>query len=409
MSLIIRFDQPIKTESHLKKAIAYIMKEHKAKGRTFSNSGITPEQIIDTFYLTKEMNPSHGEREGYHLKFSFSKDETISHDAALEFVKEWAEEYLGEDYDYVVAEHSDRELTHMHLVFNSVKRTGGKYHYDNREWKKMITPLTNRLCKKYGTGMLKEKDKKLDYSNPENWRGQVEKDMEECILHSHSYGDFKKRLQKEFHYALREGVSRIHGTYLALTPPGKARAIRTYQLKPGHMPAEIEAAIRERMQEQDQKGQALYQTGMQKELSCVMYRRKGSWAMIRQKKISYKDMSPYQKYFARRVYQARHLYRRTNTPLKMHEQSVRAINRMMDELALTCKYNIRSERDLSGAIFQLAKQEAFEKAAVKHHPDPDREQKQKEYHKDLTGLKKIRSSQKEMERKVKQHDQRTKQ
>lgn len=409
MSIIVNFDKLIYTEAHLKNLVPYIMREYKAKGRTFSNSGITPGQILDTFYLTKEMNPSHGIREGYHLKFSFSKDETISHDAALEFVKEWAEEYLGEDYDYVVAEHSDRELTHMHLVFNSVKRTGGKYHYDNKEWENVITPLTNRLCEKYSTGKLKEKDKNLDYSRPENWQDQVEKDMEECIRKSHSYSDFKMRMQQEFHYTLREGVSGIHGTYLALTPPGKARAIRTYQLGPGHMPAEIEAAIRERMQGQDQKGQTICQAGMQKELSNVLYRRRGSWDMMRPKKIAYKNMSAYQKYFARRVYQARHLYRRTNTTLKMHEQSVRAVNRMMDELALVCKYNIRSERDLSGTIYQLAKQEAFEKAAVKRCPDPDREQKQKEYRKDLTELKKIRSSQKETERKVKQHDQRTKQ
>lgn len=404
MSIIINFDKPIYTEAHLKNLVPYIMREYKAKGRTFSNSGITPRQILDTFYLTKEMNPSHGIREGYHLKLSFSEDETISHDAALEFVKEWAEEYLGEDYDYVVAEHSDRELTHMHLVFNSVKRTGGKYHYGNKEWENVITPLTNRLCEKYSTGKLKEKDKNLDYSKPENWKGQVEKDMEECIRYSHSYSDFKMRMQQEFHYTLREGVSGIHGTYLALTPPGKAKAIRTYQLGPGHMPAEIETAMRERMQGQDQNGQTLCQAGMQKELSNVLYRR---WDMMRPKKISYKDMSAYQKYFARRVYQARHLYRRTNTPLKMHEQSVRAVNRMMNELALVCKYNIRSERDLSGTIFQLAKQEAFEKAAIKRRPDPDREQKQKEYRKDLTGLKKIQSSQRETERKVK-HDQRTK-
>ena len=126
MSIIIRFDEPIVTESHLKKAIGYVMQEYKTQGRTFSNSGTTVEQIMDTFFLTKEMNPVRGKRQGYHLKFSFSADEKITHDNALEFIKDWAEEYLGDSYDYVVAEHSDRELTHMHLVFNSVKRTGGK-------------------------------------------------------------------------------------------------------------------------------------------------------------------------------------------------------------------------------------------------------------------------------------------
>ena len=252
MSIIIRLGNPIYTGAHLKNAINYIMKEHKAKGRVYSNSGVTPEQIEDTFWLTKEMNPAHGSREGYHLKFSFSKEETISHDAALEFVKEWTDGYLCEEYDYVVAEHSDGEYTHMHLIFNSVKRSGGKYHYDDKEWKKVITPLTNRICKKYGTGLLKEKDKKLDYSTTKDWKERIEKDIEECILRSHSYADFKQRMQKEFHYILHERISHNHGIYLSLTPPGKARAVRTYQLKPGHMPADIDRAIRKRMHQEEQ-------------------------------------------------------------------------------------------------------------------------------------------------------------
>lgn len=388
MSIIIRFDNPIQTESHLREAISYIMKEKKAKGRIYSNSGTIPEQIMDTFLFTKEMNPSHGTRQGYHLKLSFSREETISHDEALEFVKEWAEGYLGKDYDYVVAEHSDRELTHMHLIFNSVKRNGGKYHYDNREWEKVITPLTNRLCEKYGTGLLKEKDKKLDYSTTRDWKEKIENDIEECILRSESYEDFKNRMQKEYHYILREGISRDYGIYLALTPPGKARAVRTYQLKPGHMPADIDRAIRNRMHQEEQPASQMV---MEKETAAMLYRGKGKWDPVRSRRISYQQMSDYQKYFVRRAYQARRLYGRTNTTLKLHEQSVRAVNRMMRELALIYRYDIRSERDLSERIVEMEKQE--------------------ECREDRKNLKKIQGSQKEIrqERKVKGHDQRTKQ
>ena len=74
MSLIIKMDT-IKTEEHLRKSIPYIMNEKKTDGLCFSNAGITPEQILDTFFLTKQMHPTHGTRQGYHFKFSFSKDE----------------------------------------------------------------------------------------------------------------------------------------------------------------------------------------------------------------------------------------------------------------------------------------------------------------------------------------------
>lgn len=97
MSLIIKMDT-IKTEEHLRKSIPYIMNERKTDGLCFSNAGITPEQILDTFFLTKQMHPTHGTRQGYHFKFSFSKDETIAPEDALSFVREWVEEYLGDHY-----------------------------------------------------------------------------------------------------------------------------------------------------------------------------------------------------------------------------------------------------------------------------------------------------------------------
>ena len=119
MSLIIKMDT-IKTEEHLRKSIPYIMNERKTDGLCFSNAGITPEQILDTFFLTKQMHPTHGTRQGYHFKFSFSKDETIAPEDALSFVREWVEEYLGDRYDYACSVHKDRDHMHMHLVFNSV-------------------------------------------------------------------------------------------------------------------------------------------------------------------------------------------------------------------------------------------------------------------------------------------------
>ncbi len=404
MSIIIRFDEPIVTESHLKKAIGYVMQEYKTQGRTFSNSGTTVEQIMDTFFLTKEMNPVRGKRQGYHLKFSFSADEKITHDNALEFIKDWAEEYLGDSYDYVVAEHSDRELTHMHLVFNSVKRTGGKYHYDNREWKQKITPLTNRICEKYATGKLKEKDRKLDYSPAHNWKETVENDIDQCIEHSQSYKDFKIRLQQEFGYNLREGISEKHGVYLALTPPGKGKAIRSYHLKSGYIPEAIEKKIGERMEKELYKVSRKHRDEI--EMYRVVFRRSSDWFINRYRKFSYHSMSPYQQYFVRQVLAARRLYSRTNTTLKYHEQSVRAINRMMKDISLLYQHNIRSERDLSETISCLEKEEAFKRNRILKKPDFGKEERLDEQHEEIKELKRFRRNQ---GKEVTEYDRRTKQ
>ncbi|MCM1244715.1 MAG: relaxase/mobilization nuclease domain-containing protein [Roseburia sp.] len=399
MSIIIKMGRPIESESHLKKAIDYVMQEWKTEGRAYSNSGITPVEIKDTFFLTKKVYPSHGKRQGYHWKFSFSKDEMISHDEALEFIREWAEEYLGEEYDFVVAEHSDRELTHMHLIFNSVRRGGGKYHYGKDEWDKVIKPLTNRICDKYHTGHVKEKDKDLDYAPERNWKAEVEEAIDECIKASKSYSDFKIRLQRDFHYSLREGVSKDYGVYLSLKPPGKAKAIRSYRLSPGYMPEDIERKITESFLKEIPETVRinLERKENTKALFCVIFRQEKELlrsGYFRQRHIPYKDLSAYQQYFVRRMLSARRLYHRTGTTLKGHEQSVRAIHSMMHEVGELYKYNIRTEHRLSEEIFELKKQITFtehrlSEGKIPPEQEADVSNQVKTWKKELTDLKRL--------------------
>ncbi len=345
MSLIIKMDT-IKTEEHLKKAIPYVMNEAKTNGLHYSNSGVTAEQITDTFFMTKKRFPSRGNRQAYHYKFSFSKDEKISEQDAFSFVKEWIEDYLGDDYDFVCSVHQDREHLHMHLVFNSVCRTGGKYHYKKGDWNTIIKPLTNRLADKYHTGHLKERDETLDYSsdykkttNGVDWQARVQGDIDQCISMSKSYSDFKRKIVKEFHYQLREGVSRDYGVYLSLMPPGKGKAVRSYRLDTGYMPVDIEAKIEgwyvvpetDGMQAVDMDS---YEDSaeLHREISLVGQNRKLDWMMSRNYTfIPYQTLSDYQKALVRRTLVAKRIYRRTGTSLQLHEQSVRAIRRMMGE------------------------------------------------------------------------------
>lgn len=340
MSLIIKMDA-IKTEEHLKKAIPYIMNEKKTGGLCFSNSGITAEQILDTFFLTKQLHPTLGRRQGYHFKFSFSKDENIEPEQALAFMKEWTEEYLADSYDYALAVHKDREHMHMHLVFNSVGRNGKKYRYERGDWEKVIRPLTNRLAEKYHTGPLKEKNPALDYSTDyDRKKGnmtdkeRVEQDIDSCILKSKSYADFKEKMVNEYHYQLREGVSKEYGVYLALTPQGRAKAIRSYRLSEGYMPVDIDRRIATR--EMD--------TISENRRERIKSSSKMDWAMSRNYQfIPYGEMSEYQKVMVRKVLDARRLYQRTGTPLYLHERSIQVIRWMKDSTKKSGVYVKRKE------------------------------------------------------------------
>ena len=339
MSLIIKMDT-IKTGEHLKKAIPYIMNEKKTNGLHYSNSGITSQQITDTFFMTKKRFPTRGNRQAYHYKFSFSKDEKISSEDAFSFIKEWVEGYLGDSYDFVCSVHQDRDHLHMHLIFNSVRRNGGKYHYKKGDWNRIIKPLTNRLADKYHAGHLKEKDETLDYSSDYNkkgkngvdWKARVQGDIDKCINISKSYSDFKRKMVTEFHYQLREGVSRDYGVYLSLMPPGKGKAIRSYRLDAGYMPVDIEAKIEGRYVVPETDGIQHSDSDFHEDREIVFKggNKKLDWMMSRNYTfIPYQTLSDYQKALVRRTLEAKRMYRRTGTSLQLHEQSVRAIRRMM--------------------------------------------------------------------------------
>ena len=172
-----------------------------------------------------------------------------------------------------------------------------------------------------------------------DWQARVQSDIDQCISVSKSYSDFKRKMITEFHYQLREGVSGDYGVYLSLMPPGKGKAVRSYRLDVGYMPADIEAKIKGRyvMPETDEV-QAVdmdfYEDSAElyREFALKGKNRKLDWMMSRNYTfIPYKALSDYQKALVRRTLDAKRLYRRTGTSLQVHEQSIRAIRRMAGE------------------------------------------------------------------------------
>ena len=113
-----------------------------------------------------------------------------------------------------------------------------------------------------------------------------------------------------------------NGVYLALTPPGRGKAIRTYRLSEGYMPADIDRRIASKTTDR---------VSVKRE-KAEKRNTKLDWAMSRNYQfIPYKEMSEYQKAMVRQVLEARRLYQRTGTPLYIHERSVSILRKMKNE------------------------------------------------------------------------------
>ena len=207
--------------AHLEYAINYIQNPDKTNEKVLVGSiNCLPDTAFSQMMDTKQMFEKSGKRQGYHIVISFPKGEATP-EQVMEVTKRFAEEHLGE-YEVVYAVHTDKEHCHGHIVWNSVSLiTGHKYNSPKGNWKRVLQPLTNKLCKELGLSVMPAEYAK----NPKNlsrkeW--ELEQKLKEmiledalfCMRHAGSEGHFKflmRRLGYEFE----------PGKYMSVKVPGR--------------------------------------------------------------------------------------------------------------------------------------------------------------------------------------------
>lgn len=250
---------------HLRNAIDYILDVKHGGVKTAygalvgGNSGINHREILGNFLETKRDFGKTGGRQGYHFVISFAPGETDAA-TAYEVMKKFCEQYLGDNYDYVFAVHNDKEHMHGHIIFNSVSRIDGyKYHYKKGDWKKLIQPVTDRICKEHGLEPLTFSQERTGVSYASwaekkkgniNWTRIMCADADYAIQKSSTMEEFYNIMGK-MNYHLEKGYSRSKGEFFKyhfFTSDGNVHKRRSYKmpnrLSPkGYSPKEIEERI----------------------------------------------------------------------------------------------------------------------------------------------------------------------
>ena len=186
--------------SRLDVAIKYVLNDDKTDHQVLTarincDPGYEYRQMMDT----KEELGKTGGRLAYHIIQSFKPGE-ITPEQALQIAKEFAEECLS-DYEVVIGTHVDKEHIHSHILFNSVnRRTGEKFHINNREYYEKIRAVSDRLCRKYGLSIVMDAEEPPKASSYAEWlrqsrgeptfRSMLEADLRTAIEDAISLGDF---------------------------------------------------------------------------------------------------------------------------------------------------------------------------------------------------------------------------
>lgn len=200
------------TAAHLKHSIDYICNEAKTENGILAGGiNCLPDFAFEQMIQTKEMFGQTGKRQGYHFVISLKPGEGTK-EQMYEIIRRFAEEFLGGEYEAVYSVHVDKEHLHGHLVFNSVNMvTGRKYDYKKGDWKRIIQPITNRLCEEYGLSIVPAEYSKnpvnmnrREWEKEQSWSEFIDGDMKYCKSRAKSLDEFLF-LMKELGYEIKVG------------------------------------------------------------------------------------------------------------------------------------------------------------------------------------------------------------
>lgn len=135
----------------------------------YCHDEINYDLVYRTFLEEKKVWDKDSGRMYAHNIISWHKDEQITPEQALEFGKEFAENWFS-GFQTLVAVHKDKDHIHCHLVTNSVSYEDGRKLHNTKKDLERMKQLTNQMCRERGLSVA-EKGKHFDGSQIE--KGEV--------------------------------------------------------------------------------------------------------------------------------------------------------------------------------------------------------------------------------------------
>ena len=163
------------THGAMRNCIEYVLRQDKTSELLtyvtgpYCHDEINYDLVYRTFLEEKKMWDKDSGRMYAHNIISWHKNEQITPEQALEFGKEFAENWFS-GFQTLVAVHKDKDHIHCHLVTNSVSYEDGRKLHNTKKDLERMKQLTNQMCRERGLTVA-EKGKHFDGSQIE--KGEV--------------------------------------------------------------------------------------------------------------------------------------------------------------------------------------------------------------------------------------------
>lgn len=240
----------IAIKNTLKKAIDYIVNPEKTDGGLLVYShGCSIPTADREMELTAKQGTGIGDRIAYHLIQSFSPDDDISPERALQLGIEYAQKVTGGKHEFVVTTHIDKDHIHNHVIFNAVNYVDHRKYHSNKKDKYRIRDINDEICKANNLSVLPkyEARRKAKYENSykkekSGWQNKLKEAIDQAVPEAATFEDLLYILEME-------GYEIKRGKYISFRAPGQERFTRAKSIGENYS----EEAIRNRIANKDKE------------------------------------------------------------------------------------------------------------------------------------------------------------
>lgn len=232
----------------LNRSLKYIVNDKKTEYGCLV-SGMNCAANDHLAYKQMMMNKTHFGKEnglqGFHFVQSFKANEMKDPYRAHEVGLKWAKKMFGDQYQYIISTHMDKDHLHNHVIINSVSLRGKKFN----ACKESLTNarrLSDEVAREYNLDIIPENKHAVSKSykewneekNGASWKATIKADIDQTIPIANSFEDFMEKLQEKG-YVLKQG----HVKYMTFRHSAMERSVRGKTLGPEY----TEERIRERI------------------------------------------------------------------------------------------------------------------------------------------------------------------
>ena len=330
--------------------IAYAANEDKTE-KLFYTTGIncSVEYARDQFDTTKLRFGKTGGIVAYHAYQSFREGE-VTPDEAHAIGVQLAKELWGENFQMVVATHTNSHCVHNHIVISSVSFRDGHKFNGCKANTRLLRDTSDRICLEHGLSVIENpKGKrvssyvyKMEHAGMPTRYNVARQAIDESVALSLTIEEFKSELRKRG-YNYRFDPQR---KYWTITPPGWKKAIRIHQLGPDYTRESIERRIYEN--DPSVRQERLRQT----------YRMPNHYN-LRRRIDRIMGHSGLEKLYLRYCYELGYLPKYRQNPTRLHivlKEDLLKCDQYSEQAKLLARYHVSTDEDLAHLMEKMETQ-----------------------------------------------------